>query len=106
MITLENFEKCYAGRLPPLGATQDTPDPMVQCKFYDLQSTREWYIIEGEKRGDDYQYYGYIADDTPKLGFFTFKELETQKTIVHSVLFRPRFLSYIKAYLLTRQSSL
>ncbi|GHO98371.1 hypothetical protein KSF_084190 [Reticulibacter mediterranei] len=71
---------------------------MVVCKFYDKEGTSEWYVIEAEKKDNTYVFYGYVMDDTKRLGEYTLKELEARKTVQRSIFFKPCPLSFIKVF--------
>ena len=58
---------------------QETPDPLVYARFFIRGTTAEWYATEGQKFGDDFEFYGYIRGDTEKWGHFLFSELESAR---------------------------
>jgi len=50
-------------------------DAIVVCKFF-LQGYT-WYVLEAEKNGDDYEFYGIIVGQFAELGYFTLSQLES-----------------------------
>lgn len=44
------------------------------CKFF-LQGYT-WYVLEAEKNGDDYEFYGIIVGQFTELGYFTLLQLK------------------------------
>jgi conserved domain protein len=45
------------------------------CKFF-LQGYT-WYVLEAEKNGDDYEFYGITVGQFAELGYFTLSQLES-----------------------------
>ncbi len=58
--------------LPPLGSTDEQPDPMVQVKFFFPDFSWTWYAIEFD--GDDL-FYGFVDGFEKELGYFRLSEL-------------------------------
>lgn len=58
--------------LPPLGATGEESDPMVQVKFFFPDFSWTWYAIEFD--GDDL-FYGFVDGFEKELGYFRLSEL-------------------------------
>jgi len=48
-------------RLPPLYAQEAEGDPVVYAKFHLPGTSRAWYAMEGEPRGEDYVFSGFVA---------------------------------------------
>lgn len=48
-------------------------DAKVICKFF-LQGFT-WYVLEGEKRGDDYLFFGIVDGIDREYGYFTLSQL-------------------------------
>src|SRR5450759_1331336 len=59
-------------KLPPLYATEGTPDPLVICRFFLPWSKWLWYAMEFD--GEDL-FFGYVVGDVCELGYFSVKEL-------------------------------
>src|SRR6266700_1069203 len=87
MISLKKFHKTYGTDLPKIGSIRDEKDPTFLYKFLDTVGKQDWYVIEGEKRGDNYLFYGYIVGKNKAFGEFTFRELKKKKTVVLATLF-------------------
>lgn len=45
------------------------------CKFF-LQGYT-WYVLEAEKNGDDYEFYGITVGQFTELGYFTLSQLKS-----------------------------
>ena len=76
--------KELARKLPRLYSTDmftdegERNDNMILiAKFFTPDSQWTWYIIEGEQRGDDWLFFGYIVGLERELGYFTLSELES-----------------------------
>src|SRR4051812_46510264 len=80
--------KVLLQRLPPLGATLDDPDPMVQCKFFYPDFHYTWYAIEFD--GKDICF-GFVDGDFPEVGTFSLIELLTTRGKWGLPLERDRF---------------
>lgn len=62
--------------LPPLRNQENTRDPMVYAIFYFRGSGWRWFATEGELRGDDFIFFGYVIGFEREYGYFSLKELE------------------------------
>jgi len=76
--------KELAKKLPKLYTTDQFTDEgeriydiTLVAKFFTPDSQWTWYIIEGEQRGDDWLFFGYIVGLERELGYFTLSELES-----------------------------
>jgi hypothetical protein len=58
--------------LPPLYATENEKDPLVQAKFFFPDFHYTWYAIEFD--GQD-TFFGFVDGDEPALGYFSLSEL-------------------------------
>ena len=59
--------------LPPLYATENEPDPIVQVKFFTLDGQWTWHAIEFD--GDDI-FYGFVKGNFDELGYFSLREIQ------------------------------
>lgn len=59
-------------QLPPLYSQENTPDPMVICKFFYPDFSWTWYAIEFD--GKD-RFYGLVEGFEKELGYFSLSEL-------------------------------
>jgi hypothetical protein len=67
-------------RLPPLYSQEAEMDPVVQARFF-LPGTRwTWWVIEGELRGDDFLFYGFVNGMEDEFGYFCLSELESVRS--------------------------
>jgi hypothetical protein len=60
--------------LPPLGATENDPDPLVRVKFFDPCGSWTWYATEFD--GED-TFFGLVDGFEKELGYFSLSELES-----------------------------
>jgi len=60
-------------QLPPLGSTQDDPDPKAICKFFTPDAGWTWYASEFD--GEDL-FFGWVEGNYPEWGYFSLSELE------------------------------
>lgn len=65
--------KALKKSLPPLGATENDPDPMVICKFFYPDFHWTWYAIEYDGQA---LFFGFVDGDFPELGYFSRSELQ------------------------------
>ena len=62
--------------LPKLCAQEGSADPIVFAKFFFPASGWTWFVTEGETRGDDFLFFGYVVGFESELGHFSLSELE------------------------------
>lgn len=77
-------------RLPPIGATQNEEDPMVQVKFFYPDFGWTWYGIEFD--GKDL-FYGFVDGDFPELGDFSLSELQANRGKLGCPIERDRYFT-------------
>ncbi len=66
--------------LPALYTQENESDPMVYIKYFDPTGSWTWYVTEGEETSnDDFLFFGFVVGDSPELGYFTLRELESAK---------------------------
>ena len=85
--------------LPPLYATENIKDPLIQCKFFTPDSSWSWYVLEFDKTNEIF--FGYVCGLERELGYFSLAELESVKghlnlAIERDTSFKPTKLSIIK----------
>ncbi len=85
-------------KLPRLGATANTQDPCVICKFFDPCGAFTWYVIEFD--GDD-TFFGLVQGQEEELGYFSLAELQSVKNwlglgIERDLYFDPKPLSHFR----------
>ena len=49
----------------------------VICKFFSPWGNWTWYVLEGERYDNDWEFFGYVESDFPEYGYFTLSELES-----------------------------
>lgn len=79
--------------LPKLREQAGVEDPIVYAKFFFPASGWTWYVTEGELKGDDFLFYGYVIGFESEWGYFSLRELEEIKVsgfqIERDVFFEP-----------------
>ena len=63
-------------RLPPLNSQEAEADPMVHAKFVLPGTDSAWYVIEGQEAGQDFVFYGFVAEPVNDFGEFYLSQLE------------------------------
>jgi hypothetical protein len=63
-------------RLPKLYAQEGAKDPVVFIKYFFPAGRWTWFVTEGEPRGDDFLFFGYVVGLEKEWGYFTLKQLE------------------------------
>jgi hypothetical protein len=71
-VNMTLLPKSLRNTLPPLYATEDQPDPLVQCKFFTAWSRWSWYILEFD--GED-TFFGWVEGFEGEYGYFSLAEL-------------------------------
>lgn len=70
--------KALERKIPKLYSQENNPDPTVVTKFFCPWGGATWWIIEGERRDDDYLMFGLAMLFTPQeaeLGYISLNEL-------------------------------
>jgi hypothetical protein len=62
--------------LPPLYAQGNAADPIAHVKFFTPDSSWTWYVTEGQARGDDCLFFGYVIGLEAEWGYFALSDLE------------------------------
>lgn len=62
-------------RLPPIHGQEAEADPVVYAKFSVPGMELAWYPIEGEPRGEDFLFFGWISGSRNEFDFFLLSEL-------------------------------
>jgi hypothetical protein len=79
-------------RLPPLYSQEGETDPVVRAHFY-LPGTRwHWWAMEGEPKGDDFLFFGFVNGQEDEFGYFRLSELESVR--LHLVIRVERDLTF------------
>jgi hypothetical protein len=86
-------------QLPPLYSTENTPDPMVQVKFFAPDSNWTWYATEYDP--EEGRFFGWVEGFESELGYFNLAELQSSKgpmglPIERDLYFDPVPLSQVK----------
>ena len=63
-------------RFEQIGRQDESPDPIVVCKFFDPTGSWTWYATEFD--GDD-TFFGYVVGFAKELGYFSLRELSEVK---------------------------
>ena len=67
-------------RLPPLYSQEAEAEPMVYAKFFMPGTQWTWYVTEGEARGEDFLFFGFVCGLEAEFGYFVLSELESVTT--------------------------
>ena len=62
--------------LPKLREQEGAADPTVFAKFFFPAACWTWFVTEGQPRGDDFMFFGYVIGFESEFGYFSLKELE------------------------------
>lgn len=63
-------------QLPKLYDQEKTDNHFVYIKYFFPAGNWTWFVTEGEPRGDDFLFYGYVIGLEEEWGYFTLKQLE------------------------------
>jgi hypothetical protein len=63
-------------QLPKLYAQEGIEEPFVYIKFFFPAGNWTWFVTEGEPRGDDFLFFGYVIGSGSEWGYFTLRQLE------------------------------
>jgi hypothetical protein len=63
--------------LPPLYAQEKETDPTVHLKLFCPWNQWTWFATEGEPRGDDFIFFGYVIGQEREWGYFSLNELRS-----------------------------
>jgi len=104
--------KALLKTLPALYSQENTPDPMVMCKFFTPDAGWTWYAIEGspvdangyydtDKPKVDFLFFGLVSGLEVELGYFSLAELKRVRgafglPVERDLYFEPTRLSAIK----------
>jgi hypothetical protein len=104
--------KALLKTLPALYSQENTPDPMVVCKFFTPDAGWTWYAIEGspvdangyydtDKPKADFLFFGLVSGIEAELGYFSLSELQGIRgrlglPVERDLYFEPTRLSEIK----------
>ncbi len=63
-------------QLPKLYAQEGAEEPLVHIKYFFPAGCWTWFVTEGEPRGDDFLFFGYVIGLEKEWGYFTLQQLE------------------------------
>lgn len=63
-------------QLPKLYAQEGAEDHFVYIKYFFPAANWTWFVTEGEPRGEDFLFFGYVIGLEKEWGYFTLKQLE------------------------------
>jgi len=63
-------------QLPKLYAQEGAEDHLVYIKYFFPAANWTWFVTEGEPRGDDFLFFGYVIGLEKEWGYFTLNQLE------------------------------
>jgi DUF2958 family protein len=98
--------------LPALYSQENTPDPLVVCKFFTPDAGWTWFAIEGspvdedgfydtDKEKVDFVFFGLVSGLDVELGYFSLSELKSIRgkfglPVERDLYFQPTRLSEVK----------
>lgn len=92
-------------KLPPLCSQKNlsVERKMIYAKFFFPIGNWTWFVMEGEKRSDDFLFFGYMIGLRERFGYFTLSELEGVRVegllIERDLYFQPgKFCDVIKKF--------
>jgi hypothetical protein len=88
------------GKMPKLYSQENVADPVVRVKFFTPDSNWTWFATEGERKGEDYLFFGRVDGFESELGYFALSELEAARgplglAIERDAWFTPKPLSEV-----------
>lgn len=88
-------------QLPKLYAQENKGDEaIVYIKFFHSASSWRWYVLEGEQKGTDYIFFGYVHGFEDEYGYFMLSELEEVEVmrlrVERDLYFKPISIGKIK----------
>src|SRR5262245_15368808 len=63
-------------QLPKLYEQEGKEDQFVYIKYFFPAGNWTWFVTEGEPKGDDFIFYGYVIGQDQEWGYFCLKQLE------------------------------
>lgn len=84
-------------QLPKLYEQEEIDDPKVFIKFFFPAGNWTWFVTEGEPKGDDFLFFGYVIGLEREWGYFTLNQLREVKvhnlTVERDLYFRQESFS-------------
>jgi len=78
----------------PARYKENTPEPIVQVKFFTPDAGWTWYATEGSPEDGDFIFFGYVQGVEPEWGYFSLRELETVRGALGLPVERDRHLPF------------
>ena len=70
------------GRLPPLHGQEAEEEPWVYARFV-LPGTRwAWYVMEGEPKGTDFEFFGFVYGRKLEFARFRLSDLQAMQSLI------------------------
>lgn len=63
-------------QLPKLYEQEKTEDPQVYIKYFFPAGRWTWFVTEGERRGTDFLFFGYVIGLEREWGYFSLSQLK------------------------------
>ena len=91
-------------KLPPLYSQEKAEDPVAWVKFFAPWTNWTWFATEGEPKGDDFLFFGYVIGHEREWGYFSLSELESVRgpaglKIERDMYFKPVPASEFKKFM-------
>ena len=65
--------------MPPLYSQEGNKDPTVYVKFFQPWGCWTWFATEGEQKGEDFIFFGYVIGHEKEWGYFSLNELQSYR---------------------------
>jgi hypothetical protein len=77
MTVTPHLPEVLEARIPPIYSQRNEADPMVYARIVAPNSKRVWYVTEGSPEGDDFRFFGYIAEGVLEWNYFSLSDLKS-----------------------------
>lgn len=75
----------------PLHSTESLNTKPVIVKFFTPDSNWTWYVVEGERRSEDWEFFGLVEGLETEWGYFTLSELQSIRGSIGLPIERDKF---------------
>lgn len=87
----------------PLGSTDGKKVKDVIVKFFNPCGPGTWYVFEGEKHGDDWEFFGLVDLSEREMGYFNLSHLELLSLPWGLSIERDKYFTGYKYYVDTKE---
>lgn len=91
-------------QMPAIYSQEGKVDPWVVCKFFLPGTYWSWYVLEGEEREGEFEFFGLVRGHEIELGYFRLSDLEGIRgpwglRVERDLYFKKTRLSQVRALL-------